>query len=439
MIKRYIRYTRLNNIVISIFLFIVILYCLGLSNLISYLYTLIIFFILNNLFPPKYRYYNFLSFQILIFIALIIYCIQIIEIPSYMGLSGPEGGIGTDDIRYYEKLVDIPIKISSTATWVESYPFTDFIKTVYPFKVVSPLNIIIFNILGTCFIPSLTGMICMELYDNYKIAKKSGIIILLCPFLWSNGLIIMRDAWTVSLVLLILLLTFQRHYILAIFPCIFLAYLRFGSVFFALIGVIVILKRNVFNKKNLLFWGLMIAGCLVFISCINFFIKFSAGRIETSLFRETFIESLIRDDENGIITRLAQLPVIIRTPLLFLFFYFTPFFKIKFYTLNVFNIRFICDTLLTSIWLFFCLKYLFRYIYISFNKKKDLQVITWISIYLALALSIISLQIRHKLVMMPIFAIMAAIGMNEKDIKYDKLFTILSTFIIIVEIIFSFR
>lgn len=58
---------------------------------------------------------------------------------------------------------------------------------------------------------------------------------------------------------------------------------------------------------------------------------------------------------------------------------------------------------------------------------------------MALALSIVSLQVRHKVIMMPILAIMAAIGMNEKKTKYDQIFNLLAIVIIIFEFLFALR
>lgn len=359
-----------------------------------------------------------------------------------MGLSGPEGGIGTDDIRYFERVVDVPIKVKSTEYLGPDFPFTTFLNIVYPFKIIDPLNIVIFNILGTTFLPSLTYIFCNQITNNSIISKKASSLILFCPAVWSNGLILMRDIWTVSLTIIIFILTIDKKYFLSIFPLVFLAYIRFGSVFFAILGVIIILYFQYFKKnknRKFVFWSGI---CLIIISfflLLNILIQLTAGKIEASFFRETFVNALIRDDADGILTRIAQLPVEIRTPLLFLFFYFTPFVKFKFFTLGVFNIRLILDTLFTGFWLIFIWKYIFKTIYLSFSKNAKYKLLTWISILLALGLGTVSLQVRHKVVMYPIFAIMAAIGINTRKTRYEQIFQIMAIFIGVFEILFALR
>ncbi len=433
---------RRNNVILLISITTAILFLYGAENVISYSYTLFIFSLINLLFPKSLRYYNFISFEIYLFIAIIIFTIQYIELPMYMGLSGPEGGIGTDDIRYYEKITDVPLKVSSTAGWIEAFSFSNFLRFIYPFRVVSPLNIIILNVIGTAFCPSLTYLLAQCLHNNQKVAKNAAILVLICPSIWSNGLIIMRDIWTVSLTLTIFILVLKGKYIAALLPAILLVYLRFGSVIFVILGIIIILKYTIFDKsifRKIIFWVSLCIVCAIIIASLSYIIDLTGGKLESSFFRESFINQLIREDENGIITRIAQLPTIIRTPLLLLFFFFTPFLKFKAYTFGIFNIRTIFDTFLTPIWLLLVWKYIFKSIYIAFNGIKQLKIVVWISIFMALALSIVSLQVRHKVIMMPILAIMAAIGMNEKKTKYDQIFNLLAIVIIIFEFLFALR
>ncbi len=433
---------RKNNVILLIGVTLIILLYYGIENIVSYIYTLSIFSIINLLFPKRLRYFNFIAFEIYLFIAIIIFTLQYFALPAYMGLSGPEGGIGTDDIRYYEKITDVPLKVSSTTGWIESFSFSDFLRFIYPFKIVSPLNIVILNILGTVFCPALTYLLAQFLYDNSKVSKKAAILVLICPSIWSNGLIIMRDIWTVSLTLTIFILILNKKYFAALFPFILLAYLRFGSVFFLILGVVIIAKFTVFNKsrfRQIIFWLSLCLIIAIIISGISYIVDLTGGKFEPTFFRESFVNQLIRDDENGIITRIAQLPAVIRTPLLFLFFFFAPFLKFKAYTLGIFNIRTILDTFLTPIWLILVWEYIFKSIYIAYKNISNIKIIVWISIVMALALSIISLQVRHKVVMMPFLAILAAIGMNGKKTKYDQIFYLFAIIISIIEILFALR
>lgn len=431
-----------RNVTLLIIISICLLSVYGFFNVIAYLYTFVIFNIGNQLFPKELRYSNIISFEFYLLIGILIFTIQYLSLPSYQGLSGPEGGIGTDDIRYYEKITDIPLRVSSTAGWIEAFPFSDFLRFIYPFKIVSPLNVVIVNLLGIAYLPGLTYILTQSFVNNRKIATNARIFTLLCPSLWSNGLIIMRDVWTVSLTVLIFILIFKRQYVISILPLILLCYLRFGSVAFVFIGMIIILKYQIFSVtkfRKFCFWMIIFFVILIFCTFLSKLVEITDGKFEGSFFRTSFISMLINNDEDGVITKIAQMDPLIRTPLLFLFFYFAPFIKFKAYTLGVFNIRTILDTILTASWFLILSRYIFRFIYTSFVSKSNIKVLTWISIYLALALSIISLQVRHKVIMMPFFAIMAAIGISEKKTRYNQVFILLSVFIAILEVLFALR
>ena len=62
--------------------------------------------IVNFLFCKSDIRNNIATFLFYTIIAVILYSTHKIIIPDYLGLTGPEGGVGTDDCRYYAQLVN---------------------------------------------------------------------------------------------------------------------------------------------------------------------------------------------------------------------------------------------------------------------------------------------------------------------------------------------
>lgn len=415
------------------------------TALISYWYTLLLFFLVNHFLDPKYKFSNYCILHFYLFIAVSIYCIQLYNIPDYLGLSGPEGGIGTDDIRYFEKIVDVPIKCTSTATWIESYSFSDFLDFIYPFTVYSPLNIVLLNLLGISFLPYFTSKFAEALRLDTSVVKLSGALVLFCPFVMSNGLIILRDIWTATLVVAGLYFLLAKQYFVLLLSILLIAYLRFGSILFLILGLLILFKEKIYGlfatkRQAFAICLLILLSCIIcFKILFPFLILLSDGKLESSLFRESFVEVLAEQDEGATIVKLAQLPIWVRVPLLSLFFFFAPFLKFTCYTEGVFNIRTVMSGIISPVYLFFCWKYIIKSFFIGCIKKTEALTIIQIVLLFALALGTISLQIRHKTVIMPFLYILVAYGYHLPKSKNDRLFTFIATLIFIFEFFYALR
>lgn len=437
------------NTIIGLGLFsLLIIALIDVYSLFFYIYTLIIFIILDKLlFGNRLYKYNLFCFHIYLILGISIYCIQYINLPEYMGLTGPEGSIGTDDIRYYERITNLKLTVHSgvSVSWIPSYPFSDFLRILCIFPVRDPLNVVIVNLLGIAWLPYLTFRLC-ELYtNNYRVSCLSANLILLCPFIWSNGVIIMRDVWVTTLLIAVLVCLLQKKFISAIVCSGLICYLRFGSLVFVLLGCIVIFGNTILRpfktkiQKYLIFSLIIISITILFILLFPTIQKLSGGKLEDGLFRESFTDMLIAMDSNGTITKLVQLPFLIRTPLLIIFFLFAPFLRFKILTLGVFNIRMVLDTILTPIWMILTISPFFKSFWISIYKNLPINQLISILFLFALALSTVSLQVRHKTVMLPIWAIIAAYGCISLKSKNKWMFPILSSGIFILELFMALK
>jgi hypothetical protein len=185
--------------------------------------------------------------------------------------------------------------------------------------------------------------------------------------------------------------------------------------------------------------SVLVAIVLLFIA-FPFLVAISDGKLEESIFRESFLTVLSNMDEDAFIIKLMQQPIIIRIPLLAVFFFFAPFLKFTIYTMGVFNIRTIMYVILTPIFLFFCWRNVVKSFLYSLYNKSNIQFVSLIVVLFSVCLGVFSLQIRHKTILMPFIYMLAAHGFYLPKTKYNILITTLSTvvFLIIVFVQFVF-
>ncbi|NDV60292.1 hypothetical protein [Bacteroides sp. 519] len=434
-----------QKISFSLFLFSVFfILVIDNTSLFSYCYSLLLFFVLSLKIEKKKKFENYIYFHFYLLCCLIIYLVQIYTLPNYLGLTGPEGGVGTDDVRYFAQLVDFRLPYTPTVIADKTYPYVTFLKVLYPFSINSPLNILIPNLLGICFLPYLTYKFTQLLLNNEKISFLAQRLVLFCPFIIANGIILMRDAWIVTFLLLSFCSFLNKNYIVLIFSLLLISYIRFGSIVFAGVGIF-ILSRDIFYNKlktkkqaNLIYIITFIVFVSFFVLIMPFLIEISAGKFE-GLFRESYLRTLAQIDEDSTLVKLMLLPKIIGIPLLAAFFLFSPFLNFEIYTSGIFNLRYFLSTTLCALYLIFCWRYIFAGLLISFNKK-NIQYVSLIILVYSLLLGTISLQFRHKTIMMPFLYILTAYGFYSCKSKFNNFLSIsMSIFILFIQLYYWLR
>jgi hypothetical protein len=254
----------------------------------------------------------------------------------------------------------------------------------------------------------------------------------------ANGLILMRDIWIVTFVVAGSYFFLKRNYLaVAVFVgC--TAFIRFGSLCFFFIALLILCKYksdHVFSStvvSNFLFVLFIALTITVFFAMLPFLITISSGKLSASLFREDIIGVLTRMDADAFLLKLTKLPFLPRIILLGIFFFFAPFLKFRFYTLGVFNIRFIMMSLVAPVVLIFCWSNILKSSLFSISTpRNNIRYIFLIAVFIAICLGVFSLQSRHKTVLMPFLYILMASGKYLPRGRY-LLFTTTCCFIIVV-------
>jgi hypothetical protein len=359
-----------------------------------------------------------------------------------MGLSGSEG-IGTDDATYFYQITKSKILYTPNRVALgKILSFSKFLTLIYPFKINMPLNILYINLLGISFLPYFTYKFSCTVLKQEKIASLAKKLTLFCPFTMSVGLILMRDIWITTFIIAGLYFFMKKRYLLMLLMVTCTAYIRFGSLVFMFLGLLVLFKYKLNSLissmviSNIFFALTIIIVTLVFLLSLPVLIRISDGKLTESLFRGEFIGILTRIDENATIVKLMRLPVLVRTPLLTIFFFFSPFLKLQAYTLGVFNVRNIMYATLTPL-LFFCYwRYVIKSTFFGVMYISNIRFIVAIAILFALGLGTFSLQGRHKTVLMPFLYILAAYGWYLPHKKYKFISAFGTLCIIAIQFIF---
>lgn len=383
------------------------------TSVFSYLYTSLLFVLVNKI-VFKGSNENFFYFQYYVLIGIILYVSHLNLIPGYLGLTGPEGGIGTDDCRYYAQLVEGKVPYAIVFDFVNIMPFTSFLKTIYPFHIFSPLNVVLVNVLGVTFLPYISRLFMKEIGYSECDAQKTEAFVALCPYCTYYGCIIMRDMWIASCVVSMLLLFLKRKYIMMAVVMVFISFIRFGSLVFGLVGLLILVRSRIYNlfsnktTGRIVFVSLIVLVFFLLDYMMPILIDISGGKLESGLMRTSFTSML---DANATLVALVHLPSPINVFALTIFFFFLPFLNFQLYTLGVFNMASLFNNVFTPLFFFFIWIYIFvhinRCIFHSDSKSRSLLLIV---IFYSLALGTISLQPRHKTVLMPFLCMVASAG-----------------------------
>lgn len=428
---------------IIFFASLLLLFAVDYSSVPSYLYTLVLILILNKLFCKKENN-NYYYFHGYLAVAIILYIVHKSLMPDYLGLTGPEGGIGTDDCRYYAQILDGPVPYKIRFDILNMMEFSVFLKTLYPFIVLTPLNIVIVNLLGVVFLPYIVRVLSLDFGLDKRIACKAEQLTFLCPYIMYFGCIIMRDMWIATFVVLGIVLFRRKKYLLLLFVVLLTAYIRFGSLIFIGIGIGLCVREKVylfFKSKStalICFLGLLMIVVGIFYFTFPILMASSGGKLESGLLRLSFGEILANIDSEATLLKLLFLPFPLNVILLSVFFFFLPFLNFEIYTFGIFNMGCVFNNILTPVF-FFPLWHKIIGSVLSFIRTNSfkIQTIVYIAITYSVVLGTVSLQARHKTILMPFLCLLAAIGNCGCGNKYRKTALYSGVGIVIFQVIYS--
>jgi hypothetical protein len=374
--------------------------------LVSLGYSLLLVIVLSKMFNSNISD-SINVFLIYTILCLVLFLFQLNYLPNWFGLSGPYRGIGTDDSRYFAGIADslkfIPHGARDYIGW--DHWFSALLNLLYPFPIDHPLELVIFNLLGVIFLPFLACRVASEINPSItKInLKLIFLFILFCPFIGSNVLIIMREGWVASFILIGLLSFLKKHYFYLIIAFSALLYLRPASIIILTALLVPIYLRSTSNKKKIVIFSIL---PLIFVLILNLFNDFFLNLGITGLIRTEFIESLLFDlDPNSTIYKIFNLGFPFNIILLPTFFFFVPFPDFSIISSEIIPRHFL-EKIISPIYNIFPMSAL---IYFIQKKSKNIygRSILYGYIYSIIIISLMSLQVRHKVMVMPLFYILA--------------------------------
>lgn len=449
-----------NNKYLLLFSFSIIIGIISLINItsiFSFIFFFLLLIILNKVLglnSTKKLSWIFLFYT---FIAIMLFVLQMLTNPSYFGFSGGLG-VGTDDSYYYSKAVpleDIPngFPLRDTFFLRSSIPGYSEILRVFSglfslFTVIHPIDLLFFNVLVLSFIPIFTGKVAEIILKDTKVSDLAYKLSLFCPILITNGLVLVRDGFTATLFVGSMYFLLKRNYLALITSILLMFHLRVSSGALLLLILIpmmlfMIKKVNTISaaKKGLITYTFIIILSLSFITMIlpilsNFLVK--EGLLGNLFYREDYQESFLAQSGDSVLSTIGNLPAIIRIPLGFVFFFCSPFFSINaFYNNGLYIPRGFISMLFPILFLFY-VKYFFQGIVYEFKSRKLNFIKIFFLVFLVdiLLLSQLSLQLRHKTMIMPLFYILVAYGSTYKT----KLGTLLGNtaffFLVLVQLVY---
>jgi hypothetical protein len=355
------------------------------------------------------------------------YYIQYTTFPEFYGFT-PASVAGTDDSYFYSLVADyLPSDFPVRGDYyLRDHTYAILIRTVTPFAIRHPFDVLFFNAVGAAFIPIYSRMLALEVTQSRRVAKLAFGLVLLCPFLMTYSLVLVRDGWTAALFAGAIVFFLQRKFGRFVLLSGVLFFLRIASglqlmMIVGLLGLLLFRKTRSTSVKLALVLGVLGAGGFVLYAVYPVLIAraqaLEAGSILGLLFRDSFLMALQSMAPGSFLIQIYQQPFYIRIPASFLFFTVFPFFTPS--ELFVEG-RFVWRALLKcaySILFVVYFKFLIQGVVAIFeNKKNEVLVYTFLGLCLiVLFLSQASMQIRHKTMIMPLMYLVVAHGYYESS------------------------
>ena len=388
------------------------------TSVISYLYTLVLFFAFHYVIKDWEELdRNFYIFHFYLAIAVLLTVIFKHQIPEYLGMTGPEGGIGTDDCRFYAMIV------GGDAVWYHltvdvsrMHHFAKLLRYIYPLEVHTPLNVVVVNILGACFLPYYMKKLCFEMFHDKRLAERTALLTLLCPYCAYYGSILMRELFMATCVIAGIYYFMRKHWIGLAICVLIISYIRFGTIVYLGVGCMLVIRRNMIlaGKSTVRFSLLILFSVIVFFFLYEHIQAMSGGKLGDSLIRSTNSAYF----SGTTFAKLLALPFPINIMLSTLFFFIVPIFGLPIVRQDILLMSSVFQSFLTGLFFFVMWGYIANCIlsYLSNRHKPQLQLAVLFTIVFTMLLGTVDLQIRHKTVVFPFMCMLAAYGM----VKYDK-------------------
>ena len=357
-------------------------------------------------------------------LVILIYSVQYVEAPAYFGFSGPEGSFGTDDTYYFSQIAErVPSSMDVREYYyADIHEYSNFLRTVKLYDVYHLMDIIWVNVLGAALLPVFTRELAFEVTGDERVGKVAFALALICPFTLANSLILIRDGWTATLFAGALLFFLRKQYVRMALLGGLLLYIRLAS------GLQLIFALGIFSylfyyradrrwKRFLIAVSILASGILAAygaFEAIKMVIpSISIGNLFSIFFRSDFLSFFQQHRPGSFLLTIYQQPPAIRIPGSFIFFILFPFVSVEEVTYgDVFVIRGLMLNLYAILFIVY-FKYFIGALINLISSKRDIVEMWLIAIAffsLIFIVSQMSMQIRHKVMLMPLFYVLVGYG-----------------------------
>lgn len=440
--------TKINNIFILFILAFLSVISIDLLSSFTFIFFLILIIFFNKIFFNN-NYQRVVSlFFFYTVLTVIIYWLQYFQFPQNGGCTGENIHAGTDDLFFFQESISNGISYrGDRSSFMHHYSvFLHFFVIIIGFfKKVKLIDLLFVNIFAFSFIPIFTEKVASNLKLSDKSIRYSFIFSAICPLMIINGLVLVRDGWTAMLFIAGIFFMLEKRLLFLIPTFILLFYLRASS---GVILIIFVLSILFFSKSINLpkythskrFTYIIIITIIVALCVPAFLLFLKLTNLEGNLFFRkgylSFLES--SSTGNSAANYIYNLNPILRIPISFIFYFGSPFLSFTDLWYNNFiTARSLIGVFFPFLFLIYLIYFIRSAAYTIFSKNDRLLVIFfWCYILSILILSQLSIQIRHKTMLMPIFYILVAAGTQFKTIKYDKIAFNIVTILFVFELIY---
>lgn len=424
---------------------IILFYVLEPLSIFTFLLFFLITLLLHKLIFGSISKNIFIAYSYYSFCAIVFAAFHFITYGEYFDLGGSQTQIGGDDLRYsFEALTGMHY-LSYQSSPFYSYFLRFFSLGISLFKEPSHIDLLMVNVLAIALVPIFVSKFSNLLFTHKDASNVSFVLTLLCPILMSNSVILYRDGWTALFFIGTLYFIFSKRHLLAI---IFLS----GELCFRMGGGLLLLfiagvlwfkqflkyKTYPEIKVIIAMFSIVIIGVMLFIAnpyILEYIVEKMGGDI---LFRFSFVVNRIMPDalEQGVASGMVALytaPLPIRFFGGFLFFFVAPTFSLNYlYSVHgIFWLKQFVMLIFPFMMLFYIVWFIRGNIYAIKKKDKDIVLLFVIYLLSILIISQMSLQMRHKVMFMPLFYVLVSYGFCFKT-KIGMQLGLITSFVLFI-------
>jgi hypothetical protein len=396
---------------------------INVTSLIPFFYFLLLAIVVYGIAFRRFSAEVIMLYGVYSLLSIGIFLIQHWTLPEFYGFSGGVG-IGTDDCRFYQQAAANPPNFPSHCYQIApGHSYSVFIRALSPLGIYHPLDVIWVNVVGSMLTPLFVREAAKGIFNNTEIAFASFLFASICPFLLSNSIILIRDGWTATLLIGGIYFLLEKRYVILLVTVVLLFYLRVASGAMAL-GALVFVAWLMYREarvhkflRPLLLGTVVGVIALVALYAVPIIWEYVLAKgLAGGFFREEFAREYVMGTGSGranpaMGTLLSQ-PWYIRIPLSTAFFSILPTFELSSVVREgVFIPRSLMASVAYPLLFIFYINYLARGLHYALSQK-DINLIAVAILFFGftLAVSQLSLQARHKTMIMPLMYLLVGYG-----------------------------